>query len=524
MSGTPVSSEQNGTSAVDASAGGVTASRGASAGGVTSARDGAATWVGVDVGTQSVRVQLLDERGRPVGSGAAPLRSRRGPGRRHEQEPADWWAATVAALAAAGGAPALRAVRALAICSTSGTILLTDPAGRPLTPGVMYDDDRGAAHAERVADVGRELWAELGLRMQASWALPKLLTLLDAPPAGELRLMHSADYLASRLAGTPTATDPSHALKSGYDALRQRWPVELLERLGVPATLLPPVVAAGTPIGSVCAEAAAASGLPAGAAIVAGMTDGCAGQIAAGALAPGQGVSVLGTTLVLKGVSRELLKDPHGAVYSHRSPDGDWLPGGASNVGAGILSARFPDRDLAALDAAAAAREPAGQLVYPLTARGERFPFYDPQAEAFALGEPRDEADAFAALLQGVAFVERIGVAALAALGAPLDGPLALTGGATRSRYWCQLRADVLRRPVELPRHPEGAHGMALLAASSERSSLRATAAELLPPPTRIEPRPDGVERLAPAFDRFAAALAERGWIAPDLAAAAAHA
>ncbi len=71
---------------------------------------------------------------------------------------------------------------------------------------------------------------------------------------------------------------------------------------------------------------------------------------------------------------------------------------------------------------------------------------------------------------------------------------------------------------------PEERTGSALLAASGERGSLRATVAELLPPATRIEPRPDGVERLAPAFDRFAAALAERGWIAPDLAAAAAHA
>ncbi len=280
-------------------------------------------------------MRLLDEEGLPVAAGAAPLRSRRGPGRRHEQDPAGWWAATVAALAAAGGAPALRAVRALAICSTSGTILLADDAGRPLTPGVMYDDDRGAPHAERVADAGRELWAELGLRMQASWALPKLLTLLADVRADDLRLMHSADFLAARLAGAPTATDPSHALKSGYDALRQRWPVELLEQLGVPAAILPPVVAAGTPIGTVCAEAADTSGLPPGATIVAGMTDGCAAQIAAGALAAGQGVSVLGTTLVLKGVSRELLKDPHGAVYSHRSPDGDWRPGGASNVGAG---------------------------------------------------------------------------------------------------------------------------------------------------------------------------------------------
>lgn len=503
-----------------------TAFAAASAGRSTRGHDGAAggraVWAGIDIGTGGVRVALLDGRGRPVAGGAAPLLSSRGPGRRHEQDPEAWWEATVAALATACSAADASGVRALAICSTSGTILLADRAGAPLTPGVMYDDDRGAPHVERVAAEGRELWDELGLRIQGSWALPKLLALLGGATGsrGGVRLLHSADLVAARLAGEPTATDASHALKSGYDSIRERWPAALMERLGVPPDALPPVVAPGTPIAHVCADAAARTGLPAGAAIVAGMTDGCAGQIAAGALDPGRGVSVLGTTLVLKGVSDELLHDASGAVYSHRAPDGGWLPGGASNVGAGALDAAFPGRDLAALDAAAAAYEPAGPLIYPLTARGERFPFHDPGAEGFALGAARDEGDHFAALLQGIAYVERIGVAALAQLGAPVTEPLALTGGAARSRYWCQLRADVLGRPVELPRHPEAAVGMAVLAASAG-GSLRATAAALIDPGERIDPRPDRVERFAERFGAFADALVTRGWLSPDLAAAA---
>ncbi|MDO8213185.1 FGGY-family carbohydrate kinase [Conexibacter sp. CPCC 206217] len=501
-----------------------------------SAPVGAAVWVGVDVGTQGVRVALLDERGTLVGGGTAPLQSRRGPGRRHEQDPEQWWSATVAALAQARAAVDVGAVRALAICSTSGTLLLADRDGEPLTPGVMYDDDRGAPHVARVAAEGAALWDELGLRMQGSWALPKLVGLFGGDATGaaaraggtaarlpaDARVLHSADFVAARLAGEPTATDASHALKSGYDSIRRRWPVELFERLGIPPQALPRVVAPGTPIGQLGAAAAAATGLPAGAAIVAGMTDGCGGQIAAGALAPGRVVSVLGTTLVLKGVSEQLLRDPHGAVYSHRSPDGEWLPGGASNVGAGALAAAFPGRDLPALDVAAAAHEPAGPLTYPLTARGERFPFYRPEAEGFTIGVAADDGDRFAALLQGVAYVERIGVAALAQLGAPLDGPLALTGGATRSRYWCQLRADVLGRPVELPRHPEAAVGMAVLAAAgADGGSLRDAAQRLLAPSARIEPRPDRAARFQERFGAFAQALVERGYLAPVLAAAA---
>ena len=50
---------------------------------------------------------------------------------------------------------------------------------------------------------------------------------------------------------------------------------------------------------------------------------------------------MLGTTLVLKGVTPDLIKDPSGVVYSHRSPDGNWLPGGASSVGAGVILQAF---------------------------------------------------------------------------------------------------------------------------------------------------------------------------------------
>ena len=80
--------------------------------------------------------------------------------------------------------------------------------------------------------------------------------------------------------------------------------------------------------------------------MVSGATDGCAAQLGAGALSVGSWNSVLGTTLVLKGVTRELIRDPLGAVYSHKAPNGDWLPGGASSTGAGVISRDFPGADL----------------------------------------------------------------------------------------------------------------------------------------------------------------------------------
>jgi D-ribulokinase len=275
---------------------------------------------------------------------------------------------------------------------------------------------------------------------------------------------------------------------------------------------MPAVVRSGAKLGSVCGEAAAMTGIPVGTPIVAGMTDGCAAQIGAGALDVGSWNSVLGTTLVLKGVTSALICDPAGVLYSHRSPDGNWLPGGASSTGAGILTQRFPGRDLDALSAQAAERERANVIAYPLVSRGERFPFAAPDAEGFFLGRPSDEVDLCAALLQGVAFIERLCFDYLDMLGAPVSGDLSLTGGAARNRYWCQLRADILGRPVQLPENAEPAFGMAILSASVGRR-VSDVARQMVRIREVIDPRPDRTGRFHESYLRLVDELARRGCV-----------
>ncbi|MEA2192423.1 MAG: D-ribulokinase, partial [Solirubrobacteraceae bacterium] len=424
-------------------------------------------------------------------------------GDRHEQDPLAWWQAVCDASREALRDVVPERVRGVATCATSGTVLLVDGAGEPLTPGLMYDDARAGEQAARI-----------GGGMSPSWGLPKLEWMLDAWPQlarGGARLAHQADVVTRRLAGCDVPSDSSHALKSGYDQLHERWSPD------APAELMPEVVRSGTLLGEVCERAAGQTAIPAGTPLYAGMTDGCAAQLAAGALRDGDWNAVLGTTLVLKGFSSQHVRDPAAVLYSHRAPGGGWMPGGASSTGAGVLSARYPDRDLDELGRRGAAFERTSVLAYPLVSRGERFPFAAADAQAFVLGEPACEAELFAALLQGVAFVERLCFDYVDLLGAPTGGELTLTGGATRSRAWCQLRADVLGRAVRLVQQPQPAVGMAILAASGGGDPARAADA-IVRTSEVLQPRPARGPWLTEQYLRLVEELAARGWLGAPLA------
>ena len=474
--------------------------------------------LGIDVGTQSARVMAVTENGFVAASALQPLGSSRD-GVRHEQQPESWWRAVVltcrSVMEALGSAVTIKGI---AVDATSGTILLMNEQLRPLTPGLMYDDGRAREEADICNRVGGERWRELSYRMQPSWALPKLLWLerMGAIDKGA-HLAHQNDFINARLAGSRLPADASNSLKTGYDLLRRTWPQAIFEELGLRPELFPPVVPPGTPIGVVGAAAAGETGLPAGTPILSGMTDGCAAQIASGATRPGSWNSVIGTTLVMKGVTAELLHDPLGVVYSHRSADGFWLPGGASSTGAGAIARDFPAEDLPALNRAALEHGATPLVVYPLIGKGERYPFHAPAAEGFSLGKERSTVDRFCATLQGIAFLERLSFAALRQIGAETDGVLTMSGGATKSEALNQMRSDVMEREFMIPAVTEGAFGMAMLAASAN-----APLAEVTERMVRIErtiaPR-RGFAPFAGQYEALVRELAAREWLPERLAA-----
>lgn len=488
-----------------------------------------ALFLGIDVGTQGARALVVSEAGRvlaeasqefPSSGSAPPL-----PEGWFEQSPQLWWEATreavtraVTCLHRAGFHP--DRIRALSVTSTSGTVLPLDHQYEPLSPAIMYNDRRSGAQAERVNAAAVALTVKLGYRFNASFGLPKMLWLKEERPALFARVKlfaHAGDYILGKLCGEFGFTDYSTALKSGYDLLDGSWPAFYQETLGLPLSTLPGVLAPGTPIGRITAEVAAATGLSRSTLVVLGMTDGCASQIAAGAVRPGTWNTTIGTTMVLKGVTTRLLVDPQGRIYSHRHPDGWWMPGGASNVGGDCLERHFPREEWDVLNGAVRNRPPTGLLIYPLQQKGERFPFVNPEAESFVVGRPADRCELYQGYLEGVGYVERLAYEVLARLGAEVGEQIYVAGGATKSREWLQIRANILQKTLLKPK-VAGAHmGAAILAASRTHwASLSEAADRMVSVEAEITPEPALVAPYAERYRAFLSEMVRRGYLAGE--------
>ena len=267
-----------------------------------------------------------------------------------------------------------RAVRAIAIDGTSSTVLLCNQTGRPVAAPLLYNDGRGVA----VMEILKAIAPPNHVVLSATSSLAKLLWWQQAKKLNEEAscgyFLHQADWLAFLLHGRLGVSDYHNCLKLGYDVEQMRYPT-WLNQLAI--VQLPKVLAPGTPIGEVTPEIASRFGLRQDCLVCAGTTDSIAAFLASGAQLPGEAVTSLGSTLVLKLLSHTRVEDARYGIYSHRLGN-LWLTGGASNTGGAVLRQFFPDTDLASFSKQIPTDQESPLNYYPLTKVGERFPTNDP--------------------------------------------------------------------------------------------------------------------------------------------------
>ncbi|WPU92724.1 FGGY-family carbohydrate kinase [Mucilaginibacter sabulilitoris] len=474
-------------------------------------------FIGIDIGTQGARVVLADAKGDIISSAEQvfPLNDQS----REEQSPKEWWDACYRSLSALLQGEEAQAIagniEAIAVTSTSGTVIPLDENNQPLHNAIMYSDKRSVHQAEKCTAAAVKYHHHGYTAFNFSSGLAKMIWFQETYPEKAAKIakwIHAADFVTGMLSNVWGVTDYTNAFKSGYDVSKYEWPEYLYTRLPLKKEWLPQVVPSGTVIGTITAYIANELGLPKTVKITAGITDGCASQIASGAINPGEWNTTIGTTMVIKGVTKNEVPDPHGRLYSHRHPEGYWMPGGASNTGADWVTNEFGD-DLLNLNEQAGRLIPTRHIAYPLRQEGERFPFIAPQARGFEPeGLTREEQ--FAANMEGVAYLERYTYEMIEQLSGEKVNAIYTAGGASNSDTWLRIRSNVLNKPVYKMKHVSGAMGAAMLATSKTYyGSLTEAVKQMVLIEKEIHPEKELAEQYEANYREFIAVMQQKGYI-----------
>ncbi|MFV0432712.1 MAG: xylulokinase [Leucobacter sp.] len=433
--------------------------------------------LGIDVGTSSVKVVATDRTGKLVADA-----SQRYPtatdGAAAEQDAGAWWAAVCAVTQRVVSG---REVAAVAVTSQAPTMVPVDEEGVPTAAALTWLDRRADVEARRIA----EIVPQSRNGADPFFGTAKLPWLVEHRAEAMARAQHvlSANgFIVRRLSGVSVLDDTTAALMQGFDDESDCFDAALRE--AEPSLrYLPRIVPAAELVGRVTPEAASATGITAGAGVIAGGIDAIGSALEAGVLEPGDPlVDMTGFSSVT------ILPVPRGTrvpgfIHSRHCVPGvdllitaqvtagatvDWVNGigvkrtGIDGTGADGAEARRDLRDSETL----LARPRPGRLTMVPSLAGERTPSWNQHARGIIDGIDlaADGYDLMLAAMEGNAMALARDVATVAAAGFPVERVVS-TGGGSSSRAWLQIKADVLGVPVHRPASGHGAaQGAAVLA------------------------------------------------------------
>jgi len=414
--------------------------------------------IGIDVGTQSLKVAILDDSLVVRGQGAVAYRpSQTRPGWA-EQSPDLWLAALGPAIAAALRAAAAQPadIKGVGVCGQLDGCIAVDRAGRALSPCIIWFDRRAGAEiadvpAERIRAVCGQVLDPTHLAAKARWLKRHLHT--DQPIA---RFHQPVSYVVEQLTGV-AVIDHALASTSMLYALDERtYDPALLECFRISRAELPTPAPAEQCAGGLSRVGAELTGLPQGIPVAVGTGDDFATPLGGGLCVPGRVAVVLGTGEVVGALHPVALRDERGMLETHAFPGGaffienpGWLSGGAVTWIADLLGGL----DVVTFEALVASAPPgADGLCFIPALSGAMAPEWLPDMRGcfYGLTAAHGRAQMARAVLEGCAFAMRDVVDRLAEMRVATDSLLLLGGGA-RSATWAQMRADLVGRPAEIP-------------------------------------------------------------------------
>jgi xylulokinase len=454
------------------------------------------TLLGIDLGTTGVKAVLFNaENGEALSSAfcSYPLLHPR-PGWA-EQQPEDWWSATVQAMkTCVSGGRALgisaASVRGIGLSGQMHGVVLLDEHARVLRPAIIWADQRSEEECRQITEqVGASRLIELVSNPALTgFSLPKLIWIRNHEPglfALGRTLLLPKDYIRYRLTGVLGMEISDAAGTCLLDVVHGRWSEELLALLDLDPGLLPPVIASDAVAGGLLPEVASQVDLLDGTPVAGGGADNACGAVGSGVVAAGLALVSIGTSGVVLVHSNRPLVDRSGPLprvhtFNHAQPSAWYLMGVTQAAGLSLrwlrdnlglpemAVERFSGLDAYDLLDAEAGQAPAGSegLQFLPYLQGERTPHLDAAARGGWIGltASHTRRHLIRAVLEGVAYSLKDCFTIIQQQGSPIEQVRA-TGGGARSRLWRQIIADVLGIELVTTNSAEGpAFGAAILA------------------------------------------------------------
>jgi xylulokinase len=470
-------------------------------------------FLGIDIGTSSVKAVLISETGvRIDAAGAALPVSRLRPGW-SEQNPADWWSVVNDAVLALDSKHR-RAVRGIGLSGQMHGATLLDQADRVLRPAILWNDGRSEAECAELEAIEPASRAITGNIAMPGFTAPKLLWVRKHEPdifANTRTVLLPKDYVRYCMT-SEKATDLSDASGSLWvDVGRRAWSEPMLAATGLSAQQMPSLHEGPQITGRLRKAVADAWGMDR-ASVVAGGGDNAAGAIGAGVIKAGDAFLSLGTSGVIFLAGDSFRPKPERIVHAfcHCLPE-RWhqmsvMLSAASCVDWAVRATGAGDAASLLALVESRAKLDGGEIFLPYLS-GERTPHNDPHARGvlFGLTHDTDAAAIGQAVLEGVAFAFADGLDALCESGAGVDS-ISVIGGGARSLWWGRILAAALGRTLIY--RDDSEVGPAFGAARLARIGVTGEAAVEVcaPPPVRavIEPDRADAEQLAGKRTLFA--------------------
>jgi xylulokinase len=467
---------------------------------MTSTRSQRPGLLGIDLGTSSVKAVVIDPDGTLLGQAVADYRvSNPRPGWA-ETDPADWLAATIAAVRQAV-AHAGADVRAVGLSGQMHGLVVAAGDGTPVRPAILWSDSRAAAQVAIYRDLPHRVRVRLANPLTPGMAGPMLAWLAshetDAYKTARWALQPK-DWLRAQLTGR-YATEPSDASATLlYDLTADAWDSQVIDALGLDAAKLPEVLpTASHHAGDLSAHAAGQLGLRPGIPVAAGAADTAAAALGSGLVEQGTAQLTIGTgaqvITPVTALSSLTAVAPVTHLYRAATDRGWYRMAAVLNAGLTlgwvrqVLGVSWPE-----LYAAAAAEPSADDPFFLPHLNGERTPYMDPDLRgAWTDLSPRhDRVNLLRAALEGVAFAISDAVDCVVAADDSVDH-LRLAGGGSTDPAWRQVLADVLGRELRAVDVPAASgRGAALLGARAAGLMDEQTLLARLPPVTDVVARP----------------------------------